>query len=373
MTSGFDMGFKREHLQLIEIYMSKFAIIWLLDDAISIQNESRFINITDEVRIYLGLQNIEQHVYKFYNVQTCIEQLCTLNDRNVILFISRNQPLNDADYSLLCEMPHVEYIYQLGSDIPCRKMRGEVFNSVDQLSQVESDLHIIPLDILATSIENLDHETKTFFIIQLLMELLQELPCIDREKEDFITFCVNYGGNRTELENIRNFDESYLEKTAIWWYTGDTFISHFVNRICRERNPISIIRIHYFINQLFLQLRRLYFSQLSTELKSEIQLYRGKSISVQELYRFQRAVGRFVVTNSFVSTSKNKKVALRFGGKGKSQSKDKVSVLYAIRIAAHDNPSKPMALIDQSEEKEVLLSSGIVLRVDSVKKIGVSV
>jgi len=210
MTSGFDIGFKTEHLQLIEIYMSKFAIIWLLDDTISIQNESRFINITDELRVYLGLQNIEQHVYKFYNVQTCIEQLCTLNDRNVILFISRNQPLNHADYSLLCEMPHVEYIYQLGSDIPCRKMRGEVFNSVDQLSQVESDLHITPLDILATSIENLDHETKTFFIIQLLMELLQELPCTDREREDFITFCVNNGGNRTELENIRNFEESDL-------------------------------------------------------------------------------------------------------------------------------------------------------------------
>lgn len=122
--------------------------------------------------------------------------------------------------------------------------------------------------------------------------------------------------------------------------------------------------------KLFLELQRLYISQVSTEFR---EAYRGKLISIQELYRFQRAVGKFVITNSYVSTSKNKKVSNRFNDQTESQSEDKILVLFVIIITAHHNHSKPMALIDQSEEIEVLLSSGIILRVHSVKKVGVSV
>lgn len=73
-TSGFAVGFKKEDLQLIEIYTSTITIIWLLDDLTSTEND-----INDSLQVYLDLQSIDQ--------------LCKLTNRCIILFISRRQQL----------------------------------------------------------------------------------------------------------------------------------------------------------------------------------------------------------------------------------------------------------------------------------------
>lgn len=118
-------------------------------------------------------------------------------------------------------MSHVEYIYQLGSDVPCRKIRGEIFNNVDQLSQVESYLHILPDNLFTTSIENYDNETKKFCITQILLDLLQQLSCADREFQDFIDLCEEHCvGRPNRLADIRKYVKEHLKKTAIWWNTG---------------------------------------------------------------------------------------------------------------------------------------------------------
>ena len=55
-------------------------------------------------------------------MRKCIDQLHQLTNRIVILFISRNLPLNEIDYSEICGLSQVEYIYQLGSNISCRRI-----------------------------------------------------------------------------------------------------------------------------------------------------------------------------------------------------------------------------------------------------------
>lgn len=133
-----------------------------------------------------------------------------------------------------------------------------------------------------------------------------------------------------------------------------------------------MIKMHYFIHRLYSEVQNLYNSQLSNKLKSEVNVYRGKKISAQELYRFKRAENRLVVTNSFVSTSISRDVALASSGHDQSQSSEEISVLFVMKIAVCDNPCRPIVFLDRYDqrgyENELLLTSGIIFLVHSVEK-----
>ncbi|CAF4419194.1 unnamed protein product [Rotaria sp. Silwood2] len=102
-------------------------------------------------------------------------------------------------------------------------------------------------------------------------------------------------------------------------------------------------------------------------MKHKLKLRRGRMISREELENFQKSKGRFVVTNSFVSTTTEEIVALSFVGGGSSEATDKVSVIFHIQIDIEKNDSKPVAFIRERsqhpDEEEVLLSMGIVLSI----------
>ncbi|CAF3816271.1 unnamed protein product [Rotaria sp. Silwood1] len=109
-------------------------------------------------------------------------------------------------------------------------------------------------------------------------------------------------------------------------------------------------------------------------MKNKLKLHRGKMIPREELENFQKSEGRFVVTNSFVSTTTEEIVALSFVGGGTSEATDKVSVIFYIQIDIEKNYSKPVAFIRECsqhpDEEEVLLSMGIVLSIGSIESIG---
>ena len=373
MTAGFDVGITREQLHLIETCVLNYDIIWLTDEISSLANNTQFRELINELSVSLGLQYIQQYIYIYDNVERCIDRLCSnSHNRSIIFFISRNERLNTRDYSLICDLPKVEYIYELGSNNPCRKIGGEIFDNVNQLTQVESDLHILPPNLDTTSLHNFDPEIKKYFIKQLLLEILQKLPHTEREKEIFVEFFLrNCDQTANHVEHIRQEIGNLSQRSAIWFYTGD-HIHRVMSRILRQANPVSMIKMHYFIHRLYSELRRLHHSQLSNKLKSKVTVYRGKKMSHQELYRFQRAVNRLVLTNSFVSTSRDREVALRSSGQDQPQSSGQISVLFLIKIAAFDNPSRPIAFLENTAqngfENELLLTSGIIFLVQSVKK-----
>lgn len=184
--AGFDCGFNREYLHLIEICGLNYKIIWLVDNVSTLENSAHYNLITSELELHLGLQDTQN----YDSVPVCIDQLRNATDRSIILFICRDEPLNAGDFPTIQNLPRVEYIYELGSDNPCRKIGGKIFDNVDQLRQVESDLHIIPPNLDTTSIDHFDPELKEYFITQLLMEVLQKLPYTERERKRFLFISI---------------------------------------------------------------------------------------------------------------------------------------------------------------------------------------
>lgn len=375
LTAGFDFDVTRQQLQQIEIHGTNFDIILLADEISQRETNTQSMNITDELQVRLGLQNISQPIFRYDNVQQCIAQLRVATNRRIILFISRNDPLDGRDLLAIRNLRQVEYMYEFGSESPCKKFKRKILNNVDQSSQVESDFHIIPSNMDTTLIQDLDDETKKQFIKQLLLEVLQKLPYTTREINVFRRFFLsNYDRRTNYFQTVRQEINQLSRKSAIWFYTGD-HIHRVLSKILREGNATPIIQIHYFINRLYKELNELFQSQLSNRLRSTDKIYRGKNISIQEFERFKRAVGKFVLTNSFVSTSESKEIALIHSRQGKSKSQDEVPVVFVMKIAAYDNPLKPIAFLEKDAredfENELLLTSGIIFRVDGVKKVEV--
>ena len=85
-------------------------IIWLADE---ISYNAHYMDITSELQVHLGLQNIEQHIHKYDDVRRYIHRFRSSTDRSIILFICRNEPLNTRDLLVMCDLTQVEDIYEL--------------------------------------------------------------------------------------------------------------------------------------------------------------------------------------------------------------------------------------------------------------------
>ena len=366
---GFGIDFSIEYLKAIDSYLAESAIVWFCDQP-SISNKTHVQAIQTKLTLCTEAEKI-QHVYQVKTIQKCIEKLNKLTDRNVILLISLDDPLTDQQKSRLCSYPNVECIYQFGSEFSYIKL-SVVFNNEMEVLQNESCLSDIALDITSRRWEDIDHPTKMFALKYILLEVLQQIPCTPKEKQDFIDFCWTICRREKDWDEICKYRNPACKKNAIWLYTGDSIIPHSVNRILREENLNSIIRIHFFTHDLYSDLHKLYLLQKS-KLNFGIQLYRGKPLARNELECLKKSEGKYVVTDSFVSTSTDIDVAKAFAGGGNIQSDDKVSVIFSIKLRMKNNISKPVAFIREysqkrDHEEEVLVSLGIVMRVISVKK-----
>jgi hypothetical protein len=368
--SGLEIGFQKECLKFIDAYASKVAIVWL-SDPLSVENKSQITPLNNKLEFNIGLEKRQQHIYKCNDMPTCIKQVEKLHDKNVIVLISENRSLTNEHKSKLCSFSHVQCVYQFGAEEPCLKSSA-LFNYDDELLENESCLINIPSDITTTSLKNLGRRTKIFALKLLLLEILQQTSCTPKEKEDFINFCLSKCVDEKSKQAIHQYDKTPAEKKAIWWYTGDRIIPFILNQILREENPNSTIRLHYFIHELYSELNELYLSQRSERKFSKQQLYRGKALSSNELLRLQKSEGTCVVTNSFVSTTTDEQVARIFAGYENSQLSNTVAVIFSMKFHVKENISKPIAFIggysQKYDEKEVLLSAGIVMRIVSVTK-----
>jgi hypothetical protein len=368
MNSGFAWGYKKEHLEMIENYMKLFTIICLFNQT-SEDNLERKNKLENGFKIFIGSQRIEQKVIKCYTLEDCIRQIQQLRDQKIILIIASNEPLREEFSSY----QNVQYITSFASNI-------ENINNIRQLSENKSWLSYLPYEIINKSIEDLDCQTKTNAIEQLMIEILLRLPRreTEKEREDFIIFSRSVYSNDTKrMTEIGEYKKDHLTKSPIQWYTSGNFTHRIVNRTFREGKINSLYKIRHFCCGIYSQLTEIDARQRPTRLRSTLHLYRGRRISQRELNFFYQHKGTFVISNSFVSTSTDKKVADSYISGINQQSSDDIGVIFSIIVNVKNTSSKPIAFIDKysqmKDENEVLLPPGIVLRIDSVEKTEVSI
>ncbi|CAF2038566.1 unnamed protein product, partial [Rotaria magnacalcarata] len=109
----------------------------------------------------------------------------------------------------------------------------------------------------------------------------------------------------------------------------------------------AMIKLGFFIRSLHLQLKQLHQEQ-SSNFQQAFTVYRGQGLSQQDFQNLCDSKGGLLSFNNFLSTSKEKEVAMNFVQDSPYESTDNVSVIFIMTI----DPSKistsntPFAMID---------------------------
>jgi len=205
---------------------------------------------------------------------------------------------------------------------------------------------------------------------QLLKEIILNDHHAESEedtKKDMLTFCRHFYARSQDTLNILNdFEKDFVPELSIYWYTRECFLYKMLNKALWTPEPDVLYKLRYFLRHLHQQI--LSQAKLQHHHRSSIIVYRGQSISIEQIEKLKKNIGGFVSFNNFLSTSLKRDVALNF------LFGSEMGILFEIYI---DTTIKkfPFANIEhlsfqQGEncESEFLFSMGTVFRIVGMDK-----
>ncbi|CAF3265506.1 unnamed protein product [Rotaria socialis] len=365
----------RAHPRVIE----NFLVVWLdpnLDDLI----DDDWRDNVDELR------SIVNTVNTFNDVDQCIDFLSDIKDEKVFMIISGALGQQVISYIHDIQQLHSIYVF-CGSkqkhekwvkDWP--KIKG-VFTQIQQLcdslkpAAQKCEQNSMPISFVTASEASdqiLDQLDQSFMYTQILKEIILEIKYNEQSIKDLVPYCLEqYLGNDNELLIIEGFEKSYRKNSPIWWYTYPCFVHSMLNRALRTHEVDTIIKMGFFIQDLHRQIEQLHKEQSNDQQKRSFIVYRGQGMCKDEFEKLVRAKGGLMSFNSFLSTSKKRKVSLEFS-RDALNNVDAIGILFKL-IIEPSNLSTPFALIDDvsyfTSEQEILFSMHTVFRIGEIKQI----
>jgi tetratricopeptide (TPR) repeat protein len=202
-----------------------------------------------------------------------------------------------------------------------------------------------------------------FIFSQLLIDCLLRLKSNETDKKELTSYYENeYEGNNVELAHLHEFQQKYSTDKALWWYTCESFFYKTLNAALRKQNIHMIFLYRSFISDMHRQLQHY-------QSKCLCRVYRSQLMSNEELEHLQHNVGQFISINSFLSTSKERRLAEFYMG-DRTQQIDLVRVLFEIDADPKVVSTKPFAdisiLSHFSDESEVLFMLGSIFRLNYI-------
>ncbi len=199
----------------------------------------------------------------------------------------------------------------------------------------------------------------------LLIDVILRMKSAETDKEELIALCKKeYKGNKTQLDILRDFEESYSPKKALWWYTRESFLYRMMNKALRVQNIDMLFLFRFFIRDIHRELER-------NQCRSPIDVYRGQVLSNDELNNLRNSVGDFISINSFFSTTTNRHQAVGFLNSS-DISDDLHRVLFEINANPRVVTTKPFADISSysefTHESEVLFMIGSIFRIGNIHR-----
>ncbi|CAF1514581.1 unnamed protein product, partial [Adineta steineri] len=195
---------------------------------------------------------------------------------------------------------------------------------------------------------------------QLLIDVLIRMKSASTDKNELVSLCnENYKGDNAQLTIINEFEQHYSPDQALWWYTRESFIYRLLNKALRMENIDLLFLFRFFIRDIRRQLENNQFS-------SSVRVYRGQSMSNDELQTIKDSIGGFISINSFFSTSIDRDQALSFL-RSSAALNDCQKVLFQIDLDPRLVTTKPFADITNfsyfPKERELLIMLGSVFRI----------
>ena len=198
---------------------------------------------------------------------------------------------------------------------------------------------------------------------QLLIDCLQRMKSASKEIEEFVQTCrehKDFKENEARCNTLEEFQKEYASDKSVRWYTKDSFVYRMLNKALRVQNIDTIFMFRFFIRDLGQQLKDNQWSMPGS-------VYRGQSLSKNELKALQQSVGTVISINSFLSTTLYRAVADIYIGEAAD---DLEKVLFKINFDPSIDGIKPFAdvtlLSQYPQEGEILFMLGSIFRIDKI-------
>ena len=353
-------------------------LVWLdknIDD-----NSSDFQNMVTQ------LQRVVNTVNKFTNTDRCIDFLTDHYNEKATMIISgalcRNTvPLiHDIDQLdvifILCKnkRKHEEWANEWSKIKGVFTEIGPICDTFKQVTQ-QCEQNSIAISFIPTtgdmSTKNLDQLDCSFMYTQIMKEILLSIKFEPTHIREFINYCRDvFAGNEEELNDMKELEQKYHQKTPIWWYTSDYFLYSMLKRALRLMDADIIIKMAYFLCDLHRHIEQLHSEQFKGhQFNTTFTVYRGQGLSNTDFLQMKKTIGGLISFNNFISTSKDHDVSLVFAESNQSNS-DSVGILFAIVIDPSISAT-PFASIANAScfqtEDEILFSMHSVFRIDDIK------
>ncbi|CAF2853465.1 unnamed protein product [Rotaria sp. Silwood2] len=233
-------------------------------------------------------------------------------------------------------------------------------------------------DVDNTASPELKSHNIAFMYFHLLIDILLKMSAnIDSSsKQDLINHLRRVNNEQSALKVIDEFEQNYKAENAIWWYTRDTFLYVQLNEALRRSDFDVLFAFRFFIADLYKQLtiehERLQtdYAAMSND-SSILKVYRGQSISNEELALLRENQNGFFSMQSFLSTSLNSNIGQIYVESAAQPTDTHVRILYEFNIDTRLQTTKPYAKINHlsrfEHEDEVLLALGSVFHIDNVQ------
>lgn len=239
-----------------------------------------------------------------------------------------------------------------------------------QHASYECDQNVTSINCIPT---NNDVINQSFMYTQVLKEILLTINFEEKHIEEFISYCRDiFVNNINELKNIDKFEEDYHQYTPIWWYTYQCFLYSMINRVLRTMEIDLIIRLGFYIQDLHKHIVELHSKQYGNgQHLDPFNVYRGQGLSRIDFDQLVKTKGNLLSFNNFMSTSKNRRIALDFARRS-MQTTDVIGVLFVMNIdpSISSTPFADVSYIAYYQtEEEILFSMHSIFRIGEIKRI----
>ncbi|CAF0916894.1 unnamed protein product [Didymodactylos carnosus] len=371
------------HCQTYKRVVTQFDVVRASDIMILNKYENLTIiwfsdNIDAEIR--QTLEQLHQHIILCYNYQELTDSINEIQNHKIILIVSGqnsretltkyHQNSKVDSFYIFCM--NSQFYQDLVHDKKYSKLIGIYTEYAQLFAMLERELrsvlrHLSIFKIFEQnnkSLRDLDNESVDYSFYQTLRDILLHADIPTRNaKQEMIDYCRSYyHRDDVSLKQIDAFFQSYKSTEAVQWYTKNFFPFNFVNKALRTEDVDALFNLRYFIIDLCKQLQSLFNEnwELYQEIYDTFNVYRGLTLSQNDIDVLKNLIGKCVSTNGFLSTSQSHQVAQLFGE----------NVLFEIKV---DTELRNIVFANiahlsmMPDEEEVLFDLGTLFQITNVE------
>lgn len=359
--------------------LQNFHLVWL-DENLDESNEEYHQSIQQ-------FQQVVSTVNTFPDIDECLDFVSDLTNDTALLIVSRQ--FADDVLAVVHELSQVHAIY-----IVCKteselkrwenassKIHGAYTDMPSICQKIRADSKVCDRNALslsflpqadASAVRDLDTLNCSFMYTQILRDILLTIDFTQEHVEQFAAFCrEQFADSATQLAFVEQIEKEYYKRSALSWYSSDSFLYGMLNRALRVMDAEVIVQMGFFLRDIHQDITELHDEQFGDlDLWDPFPVYRGQSLSVHDFVQLRASHGGLLSFNNFLSTSRARDVGQLYAESNLGDPQV-ISVLFVIALDPAVAVTSFAFIAGKSQfgdENEILFSMHSIFRIGDMKQ-----